>query len=144
MIESNHPGSSGVGHEKKDINVRSVFLFGLLLVAIIGTVGYGITLLVFKGTAGKESDAAVSPLYQPQELPPQPRLQADPVQDLKQLRANEERVLESYGWVDRANGVVRIPVDHAIDLIVEKGLPPKPEAGAKQITSPVRPRSPAG
>jgi hypothetical protein len=142
MSEPNPAGLSGGGHEKKDINVRSVFLFGLLLVAMIGTVGFGITLLVFKGTAGKGSDAAVSPLYQPQELPPQPRLQADPVQDLKQLRAKEERVLKSYGWVDRTNGVVRIPVDHAIDLIVEKGLPPKPEASAKAIASPVTARSP--
>ena len=142
MSEPGSAGPAGGGYEKKDINVRRVFFFGLLLVALIGTVGLGITLLVFKETAHTESYAAISPLYQPQELPPPPRLQADPVLDLKKLRADEERILRSYGWVDRANGVVRIPVEHAIDLIVEKGLPLKPEASAKRISSPVPPRSP--
>jgi hypothetical protein len=133
MNEPNPPGLSGAGYEKKDINVRRVFVFGLLLVALIGTVGIGITLLIFKGTADRGSNASVSPLYQQQELPPAPRLQAEPVKDLNQLRATEDRILNSYGWVDRANGVVRIPIDRAIDLIVTNGLPPKPEAGAKPI-----------
>jgi hypothetical protein len=142
MDKPNPRPPSGAGYEKKDINVRRVFIFGLLLVALIGTVGLGVTLLVFKGTAHKVSDAAVSPLYQPQELPPSPRLQAEPTQDLYQYRATEERILKSYGWIDRANGVVHIPIDHAIDLIVARGLPPKPEAAAKPIASPVPARNP--
>jgi len=131
MSEPNPSGSSGPGYEKKDINVLRVFIFGLLLVALIGTVGIGITLMIFKGTADKSSGASVSPLYQQQDLPPAPRLQTDPVQDLNRLRAAEERTLNSYGWVDRDNGVVHIPIDRAIDTIVAKGLPPKPEAGAR-------------
>jgi hypothetical protein len=142
MSEHQPLGSAGVGYEKKDINVRKVFFFGLLLVALIGAVGIGTTVLVFKGTENKNPDASLSPLLEPQHRPPAPRLQAYPQQDLKQLRADEAKVLASYGWVDRANGVVRIPVDRAIDLIVEQGLPPKPEAGAKSIPGAVPARSP--
>jgi hypothetical protein len=55
--------------------------------------------------------------------PPAPRLQTDAPADLNELRAEKERELESYGWIDRQNGVVRIPVERAMTLLVERGLP---------------------
>ena len=133
MSEQPGTGAAGGGYEKRDINVRRVFLFGLLLIVLVGAVGIGTTVLVFKGTADRKADPSLSPLLESQQLPPAPRLQAYPQQDLKQLRAEEEKTLASYGWVDRANGVVRIPLDRAIDLIVENGLPPKPETSAKTL-----------
>ena len=39
--------------------------------------------------------------------------------DMDKLRAAEEATLKSYGWVDRDHGIVRIPIDRAIDLLVE-------------------------
>ena len=56
-------------------------------------------------------------------LPPEPRLQTDPRDDLENLRESEERTLTTYGWVDRNAGVVRIPIDRAMKLTVERGLP---------------------
>jgi hypothetical protein len=47
----------------------------------------------------------------------------DPQIDLLQKRAQEDAVLNSYGWVDRANGTVRIPIERAIELTAERGLP---------------------
>jgi hypothetical protein len=44
-------------------------------------------------------------------------------QALKQLRATEDAILSSYGWVDRQKGIVRIPIDRAIDLVLQRGLP---------------------
>ena len=44
-------------------------------------------------------------------------------QALKQLRATEDAILTSYGWVDRQKGIVRIPIDRAIDLVLQRGLP---------------------
>ncbi len=58
-----------------------------------------------------------------QRLPPEPRLQTNPREDLADLRRAEERVLDSYGWVDKDAGVVRIPIDDAMRLTVERGLP---------------------
>jgi hypothetical protein len=66
-------------------------------------------------------------------LPAEPRLQATPVLDLNEFRAQEEAALRGYGWVDRKAGKVRIPIDRAVDLVAERGLPagktvPAPEA----------------
>ena len=60
-------------------------------------------------------------------LPPEPRLQTNPRQDLADLRAREEQALTSYSWVDRNAGVVRIPIDEAIKKTLERGLPARIE-----------------
>jgi hypothetical protein len=54
-------------------------------------------------------------------LPPPPRLQNYPFYDLKAFRGDENRVLEHYGWVDKNAGVVRIPVERAIDVLGGEG-----------------------
>ncbi len=55
--------------------------------------------------------------------PPEPRLQSAPVQDMEALREREASILASYGWVDRKAEIGRIPIDRAMDLLVESGLP---------------------
>jgi hypothetical protein len=57
------------------------------------------------------------------QLPPEPRLQTHPREDLRDLRAHEDEVLTSYGWVDKNTGVVRIPIEEAMKIVVERGLP---------------------
>jgi hypothetical protein len=52
-----------------------------------------------------------------------PRLQISPQTDLKEFRAREQTELESYGWINRTAGVVRIPIDRAMELVLERGLP---------------------
>jgi hypothetical protein len=47
---------------------------------------------------------------------------------LKQLRATEDTTLTTYGWVDRDNGIVHIPIDRAMDLILQRGLPTRPQS----------------
>jgi len=70
-------------------------------------------------------DAAPSPLAEAnvRRLPPVPRVQSDPAAAMARLRAREEAHLTSYGWIDQSTGVGRIPIDRAIDLMVEQGLP---------------------
>ena len=41
----------------------------------------------------------------------------------------EEQTLHSYGWVDQQAGVVRIPIDRAMELLAQRGLPTRPQAG---------------
>src|ERR1043165_8705304 len=52
-----------------------------------------------------------------------PNLQVNPHDDLVALREREESELNSYGWVNRSNGIVRIPVKRAMELILQRGLP---------------------
>ena len=60
-------------------------------------------------------------------LPPEPRLQTNPREDLRLLREQEDAILKSYGWVDRPAGVVRIPIEEAMKLTVQRGLPARQE-----------------
>lgn len=91
------------------------------------------TVLVVAGLAALIAAAVVAGWYltnawlRPGEqvarrLPPEPRLQRVPIADLTRLREREERLLTSYGWVDREAGVVRIPVERAMQLVAERGL----------------------
>ena len=54
------------------------------------------------------------------ERPPQPLLQINPSTDLEQFRAHEEELLHTYGWIDRDKGIVRIPIDRAMELTAQK------------------------
>jgi hypothetical protein len=68
-------------------------------------------------------------------LPPAPRLQVTPVLDLKNYRDSQWEQLETYGWVDKEGGVVRIPIERAMDLVLERGLAAeKPVGGAKPLS----------
>ena len=55
--------------------------------------------------------------------PPPPNLQPEPQLDLAEFRLRQAKLLSSYGWIDREAGVVRIPIDRAMDLVAERGLP---------------------
>ncbi len=78
---------------------------------------------------------------QENRLPPEPRLQTNPREDLRDLRAQEDAILNSYGWVDRAAGSVHIPIDRAMEIVLERGIPGgKPmAAGAAQAPAGQRP-----
>jgi hypothetical protein len=60
---------------------------------------------------------------------PQPRLETDERNEIYNFRLQEEQKLHSYGWVDQNAGVVRIPIDRAMELIAQRGLPTTPRAG---------------
>lgn len=55
--------------------------------------------------------------------PPGPRLQTDAAGDLQQFRADEERRLNSYYWIDRDKGIVHIPIDQAMNNLAATGAP---------------------
>ena len=76
--------------------------------------------------------ARTSAIIEPQPPPPQgdpvarfpaPQLQPDPTADLNKYREAVEQQLNSSGWIDQNAGVAHIPVEHAIDLVSQRGLP---------------------
>ena len=77
-------------------------------------------------TAEKNAAATVIPRM---EFFPPPRLQTQPTEDLAKMRARDNAELNSYGWIDRRKEIVRIPIDRAMQLILERGLP---NVGANQ------------
>jgi hypothetical protein len=74
-----------------------------------------------------------SPVLQQQQLAklsqqfPTPRLETDDGnQDLTDLHGREDLLLEHYSWIDRSKGTVRIPIERAMEIIAQKGLPVAP------------------
>lgn len=120
----------GVSHEVRDVNVFQISAFGIgLLLACIVTVfamWVMFRFLYHREDLKNESNPAAAMMNQQQKLPPEPRLQAEPRVELKDLRADEDAILNSYGWVDPNKGTVRIPIAQAIDIVAQKGLPSKP------------------
>jgi hypothetical protein len=124
------PVESGVHHDRHDASVRGVRLFGLGFAATLVVLGALVFLLYgYLRRIEPASGPAPYPLAvdRPTE-PPEPRLQTNPRADLQALRAEEHALLETYGWIDQPDGIVHIPIDRAMALTVERGLPARPES----------------
>ena len=57
----------------------------------------------------------------PRVVPPAPRLRTDAAADLQRFRAEEDRRLNSYGWIDREKGIVHIPIEQAMKTLAQTG-----------------------
>jgi cell division protein FtsN len=125
----------------EDVDLRAIVRFAIVLAAVL-VMAAGI-IFVLMQQLGRHASA-----QDPTELPPpgQPRgvdseygsdvtrpdggvrLQRQPFADLEQRRHDEDHRLDSYGWVDRQAGVVRLPIEEAKRALVQRGLPVRPEA----------------
>jgi len=61
-------------------------------------------------------------------------LQANPAVDMQRFREQEQRKVSTYGWVDERRGIVRIPVERAMEMVAQRGLPQWQPAPATQET----------
>ena len=116
-------------HEHRDVDVVSLFTIVLILFISCGIILAIVAILVHSFSL-KEPARTAGPANIPAahvDEFPQPRLEIKPGASLAELRAAEEADLNSYGWIDRNAGTVRIPIDRAIQLILKRGLP---EVGA--------------
>jgi hypothetical protein len=119
-----------VHHETSDVNIRGIFAFAAGLVVVGATIHFFVWLMfLYFGAREAQRVQPQFPLAAGQEhrLPPQPQLQTNPRQDLIDLRNGENDILDSYSWVDRNAGIVRIPIDQAMKLTVQRGLPARSE-----------------
>ncbi|HET6881282.1 MAG TPA: hypothetical protein VFI31_14065 [Pirellulales bacterium] len=111
------------GYETTDVRSKPLVLSALALAVAVGLVC--IFLIWFSGLLegrAERHDPQLSPLIANQSPPP-PRLQEKPANDLARLRAAEDRALNGYRWIDKEPGVVQLPVERAIELLLEEGLP---------------------
>ena len=107
------------GYEPRDINLRVVLLFATGL-TVFGLLAHGMVLLYFARLERRNGRTSPGVGH---GAPPPPRLEQDSDRLLQALRDREEHELGSYGWADRGRGIVRIPIERAMDLLLEKGLP---------------------
>jgi hypothetical protein len=130
------PPTVELGHEVRDISTRVVVVFGVSLVvgAVAVLVAIWLLFLYFGSLAERAyaREYPLAPVGAPAQ-PPAPRLQTQPREELRQMRAEEERFLNAYGWVDPNGGVVYIPIERAMRMTLERGLPARPGAAAESF-----------
>lgn len=120
MEENSHPNSNPAGHETSDVNVWGVGKFAIALIFII-LVSLVLLIGLFRLFQSREETNQVTGV-EPVKVFPEPQLQKTPTLDLEALRAEEDKLLNGYAWVDPQKGLVHIPVDQAIDLLARRGL----------------------
>jgi hypothetical protein len=124
---SERAARTGPGHEERDVRLRPIVWAGMALIVLAIVVHVGLAWLfdyfTERRTRLEGPPVPTAPLAWPRQLPPGPRLQTDPHQDLRQWLGAEAAILQSYGWVDQEAGIARIPIDRAMELLAERGLP---------------------
>jgi hypothetical protein len=132
-METRPPGKApGTKHETRDADIRSLVIFAAALAGTVLLVMLMMARVFHYFGATQSLGPPASPFAEARTLPPQPRLQVEPRVDLDHLRAHEDAMLHSYGWVDKNAGVVHIPIERAMDLVMERGLPLRKEGGGKK------------
>jgi len=124
--------------EHSDINARGTFLTGIGV--LVGTwISVGIIFLIFTWLAHRSARLSAPPLplaIHGQPLPPEPRLQTSPHEDLKAYLARENWELTHYHWVDKDKGIAAIPIEDAIRIVAQRGIPPQKTPPNPTLTPP--------
>ena len=138
MPESVNPETQ---HERSDVNVRALLLFVAIFI-VFAVVTHLVLWVMFKQFASMARNVPSTPLTsiaRPADasVPQTPRLQpfpmkgqrtgqpmppnaSTPVVDMVEMRANEDQMLNNPGWVDKQKGIVRLPIDVAKQLAVQR------------------------
>ena len=118
-------------------------LFALLAVtAIVAALVVWVFFRALEGRAEKKDrvEIAEAGLERPQDaIPPAPRLQIHPVANWRQFRNAEDARLSTYGWMDRSAGAVHVPVDRAMEIVLQRGVGPLPPSLVAISPAPVVP-----
>jgi hypothetical protein len=123
-------------HEESDVNVRAL-LWAVVIFIVFAAVTHLILYTQFHAYARHFRNQASQPLTMmapPSNVPATPRLQpfpsktilpnvSTPVTDMADMRKAEEAALNKPGWVDQQKGIVRLPIETAKQLVVQRGLP---------------------
>jgi hypothetical protein len=126
MTEQPAPGHPTVDFERTDVDATALLKFAFGLVAAAVVVVLLLWRLYFVFVAREAARQPAPPVMQadPAAMAPAgPSLQPLPAQDLARFRAEEDLALGTYGWVDKEKGIVRIPIERAMRLLAERGLP---------------------
>jgi hypothetical protein len=125
------PTPPGAQYEHTDIEVAIGYNFAIwLLVAMLLSLGvvYGAFYLFENQKQDRDVATQQFPMAVGQERePPSPRLQTQPFKDVYLLKQGQNERLNSYGWSDRANGYVHIPIERAMELTRETQVRSRPD-----------------
>ena len=159
MTEPGKP-NHGDGFEREDLGTRPIFGF-LVSLVVTGVLVYYVLwgMFHFMDAYDRKHQHTKSPMVQAepdtresngqktaekikQEFP-EPQLERDERTEINDFRYQQDETLSSYGWVDQNGGIVRIPIDRAMQLIAQRGLPTAPQASAPAAAASTAQQAPA-
>ena len=128
----------GVEYDPRQPDLRVVLAFlaalalasGLVLLVLWGMYGY------FRNVSARRGPLPSPEVYGSAPNIPAPKLQPDPVADYHVYQLTDHELLSSYGWVDQKAGTARVPIDRAMDMLVQRGLPWKAPGAGPPPTGP--------
>jgi hypothetical protein len=118
-----HAGEAAAGHELSDARVRPLVWSGLAL-AILMLLAFAVIAILLFGVGQAPADTSNSVpegAAVEQQLPPAPRLEQNPNVDGNRIITQQTERLESYGWVNERSGTAHIPIERAMELLLEQG-----------------------
>jgi len=154
---ANPPGNGG--YERSDIGTRGVLYF-LAGLAVAGLLAYFVVAALYSylEKRSEAQQAPVSPLVtnapaDTRHIPPEyktdsestdyekylkekfpaPQVETDERGQLNDIRLKEEQTLNTYDYIDKNSGTVRIPIDRAMDLIAQRGLPVRAKGAPESV-----------
>jgi hypothetical protein len=129
------PEHDTVAFETRDVKARTIYVY-LAVLAVAVILSYVVCVFILRATTkmSVESDTPPPPVRQEMgkdylTMPPEPRLQGvpghktDPQSDLRAKLQEDIQANKTAGWIDQTSGIAQIPVEDAMKIIVEKGLP---------------------
>lgn len=122
-VESVAAGFEVSDWQMRPVAILTIATIGILILAFIAMAGL---LLVSGGSLADTSNAPSA--TQVARLPPQPRLEQNPNVDGERIVAEATELLESYGWTNQGAGTAHVPIERAMDLLLEQGINPFPAA----------------
>ena len=123
------------GYETRDANTRGVLVFLAGLFVVLNLVLFGTWRLFRHYSVADRSPAPASYFADERQIPAAPDLEINGREDFLNTYAKQQQELETYAWQDRKAGIVRIPIERAMDLLLEKGLPVMPPGTEAQSTA---------
>ncbi|PYU36445.1 MAG: hypothetical protein DMG31_00985 [Acidobacteria bacterium] len=125
------------GYERSDASPRGLLYFALIMAAILAATSLSlIWLFKYFQKAENPGSFVAAPFAAERPLPPPPRVQPNPREDLQNYYQSQQNLLNSYGWIDRQNGIVRLPIDRAMELLLQRGLPIRSAANPQNTPLP--------
>ena len=128
--------------EREDLSAKSVFTFLVGLAAVCVLVYFILRgMYAYLDAYQQAHQLPQNPLVKttkadtrmvgPEDITrfPQPRLEKNERLEINDFRLQEEKTLNSYGWVDEQAGAVHIPIERAMQLVAQRGLPTRPPNG---------------
>lgn len=147
-VKISEPGRGPSGHELSDLSPRNISIFGVgltVLVILALLAGYAM-MSWLRASAARRAEPPSALVFVPDPVAG-PKLETRTGRALAAMRAQEESRLRSYGWIDQEKGIVHIPIERAMEILVERGLPARQsepnragDRGARRMDS--NPREP--